>query len=158
MGKTVEDAMEALEIGISKLEEGIILKNPDSPYHPAGKTDDWIKLKPDYVDGMGDDLDLVMVGAYYGQGRRAGTFGSFLCAVLDDADTPVRSYISFCKFGGGFSMEEYPAVSLEGQGNWKKFDPDNRPSWLVLPVKKDWYYFLFFSCYSKSNLFLSESL
>jgi DNA ligase-4 len=137
IGRTVEDANLALENRLSNNEEGIIIKNPNSVYQPGGKSLDWIKIKPDYIEGMGDDFDLVMVGAYFGQGRKGGMFGSFLCAVLDDSANP-NTYISFCKFGSGFSFDEYPIVSLEKEGNWENFDPDRKPDWLMIPIKKDW--------------------
>ena len=52
--------------------EGVMFKPLNSTYVPGTRDDEWLKLKPDYVDGMGDELDLLMIGGYYGQGRRGG--------------------------------------------------------------------------------------
>lgn len=82
VGKTVEDAKEALEIRVSKLEEGIILKNPDSPYHPAGKTDDWIKVKPDYLDGMEMTLTWSWLALTMDKGEGKGLSAPFFVQFL----------------------------------------------------------------------------
>jgi DNA ligase-4 len=43
-------------------EEGIMIKSLDSVYKPNERKDKWIKLKPEYIDGVGDDLDLIIMG------------------------------------------------------------------------------------------------
>lgn len=65
---------EALGLG----HEGVMVKVLDSPYTPGVRGRLWVKVKP----GV-ETLDLVVVGAEWGEGRRAGTFGSFLLAVQD---------------------------------------------------------------------------
>lgn len=52
------------------------------------------QLKKDYLDTIGDTVDVVIIGAYYGSGKRAGTYGSYLCAVYNpDRD----EYQTLCK-------------------------------------------------------------
>ncbi len=53
--------------------EGVMLKLPGSHYTPGVRGKDWIKIKPEV-----DTLDLVVIGADWGEGKRAGLFGSFL--------------------------------------------------------------------------------
>ena len=65
---------EALDLG----HEGMMVKVLDSPYTPGVRGRLWVKVKP----GV-ETLDLVVVGAEWGEGRRAGMFGSFLLAVQD---------------------------------------------------------------------------
>ncbi|EMA60320.1 ATP-dependent DNA ligase LigA [Halorubrum kocurii] len=56
--------------------EGVMLKNPESAYTPGDRGRDWLKRKPDV-----ETLDAVVVGAEWGEGRRAELFGTFLLAV-----------------------------------------------------------------------------
>jgi len=52
-----------LNEAIDRREEGIIVKNPLSTYAPNKRKDSgWFKVKPEYVDGVVDDLDLVVIG------------------------------------------------------------------------------------------------
>lgn len=71
-----------------------------STYEPNKRSQKWLKLKKDYLDGMGDTLDLVVCGAWLGKGKRTGTFGSYLVAVYNE-DT--EDYETVAQLGTGFS-------------------------------------------------------
>lgn len=43
-------------------QEGIVIKNPLCTYSPGQRNKDWIKVKPDYVDSLGDDVDVLIIG------------------------------------------------------------------------------------------------
>ncbi|KAI8989545.1 ATP dependent DNA ligase domain-containing protein [Pilobolus umbonatus] len=81
---TEEEVYTELNYIIEKRMEGLILKNPLSPYRLASKDRAWIKLKPDYMDSLIDTSDLLVVGAKYGEGRRGSKLARLLCAVRDD--------------------------------------------------------------------------
>lgn len=59
--------------------EGVMLKLLSSRYTPGMRGKDWVKIKPEV-----DTLDLVVVGAEWGEGKRAHVYGSFLVAARQD--------------------------------------------------------------------------
>lgn len=59
--------------------EGIMFKSLSSPYKPGGRIGHMVKFKP-----IMETLDLVIVGAERGEGKRAGWFSSFLVACQSD--------------------------------------------------------------------------
>lgn len=95
----VEDSLEnAINSGC----EGIMLKQLDSPYRAGARASNWLKLKREYRNELGDSLDLVVVGAFYGRGRRTGRYGALLLSAYDDT---TDTYPSICKVGTGFTDE-----------------------------------------------------
>eukprot|EP00043_Microstomoeca_roanoka_P017893 m.188366 g.188366 ORF g.188366 m.188366 type:complete len:281 (+) comp16723_c0_seq5:65-907(+) len=63
-----------------------------------------LQVKKDYVDGLSDSLDLVVIGAWWGNGRKAGWFSPFLLACYDEE---TETYQSVCKVMSGFTDEFY---------------------------------------------------
>lgn len=83
--------------------EGLMLKDISSTYRAGARGFSWIKLKRDYQGELGDTLDLVVVGAFYGRGRRAGAYGTLLTAVYDpDSD----SFYTVSKVGAGLTDQD----------------------------------------------------
>ena len=72
----------------------------DSGYRAGARGWQWIKLKRDYRTELSDTIDLVVVGAYWGAGRRRGTYGAVLLAAYDP-DTETYRTVGRC--GTGFS-------------------------------------------------------
>jgi DNA ligase-1 len=91
--KTYNDALAAGH-------EGIMIKVPSSPYSPGQRGKNWIKIKPEV-----DTLDLAVIGAEWGEGKRAHVFGSFLVACQDQG-----KLVPLSRVATGFSDEQLTEV------------------------------------------------
>ncbi len=106
------DALEAaFEQAVTDGCEGLVCKSvgPASVYQAGARGWQWIKLKRDYRTELSDTVDLVVVGAFYGRGRRAGVYGALLLAAYDPDEEVFRTVT---KCGTGFSdaeLAELPA-------------------------------------------------
>jgi DNA ligase-1 len=80
--------------------EGIMIKNPNSQYRAGAREWAWMKLKKEYSGEVTDSVDLVIVGALHGKGRRVGKYGALLLATYD-AERDV--FCTICKVGTGFT-------------------------------------------------------
>lgn len=97
-----EEAEKFFERAIERGCEGLVAKALDSVYEAGSRGYKWIKLKRDYEAEMSDTVDLVVIGAFAGRGRRAGTYGALLCAAYDKG---TDSFPTVCKLGTGFDDE-----------------------------------------------------
>ncbi|XP_074284712.1 DNA ligase 6 isoform X2 [Silene latifolia] len=86
--------------------EGIMVKSldVDAAYIASKRADTWLKVKRDYLDGLGDSFDLVPIGAWHGNGRKAGWYSPFLVACYNP-DT--EEFESVCRVMSGFSDSFY---------------------------------------------------
>ncbi|KAJ9604465.1 DNA ligase (ATP) [Cladophialophora chaetospira] len=77
----VEEVEDLLRRVVEEASEGLVLKNPRSMYRLDDRSGDWQKVKPEYMEGYGEELDCVIIGGYYGSGKRGGSLSSFLCGL-----------------------------------------------------------------------------
>ncbi|HTY15224.1 MAG TPA: ATP-dependent DNA ligase [Methanoregulaceae archaeon] len=116
IGQVEQFYQEALDNG----HEGIMIKVATSPYTPGVRGKNWIKIKPEV-----DTLDLGVVGAEWGEGKRAHYFGSFLLACQDNGELILLS-----KVATGFSDEQLAEVYsllkdsvISSSGKEVRFEP-----------------------------------
>ncbi|EGC36387.1 hypothetical protein DICPUDRAFT_97591 [Dictyostelium purpureum] len=139
---TVQEVLGQLDAAIMNREEGLMLKDLNSFYVPAERKEKWIKIKPEYLDGMGDDFDLVIIGGYYGSGinRRGGTISHFMLGVAYCPDDVVDEeslqekvvFYSFCKVGSGYTDEQLKILQKELDPHWSPFNTNKPPSCIQL--------------------------
>jgi len=100
--KNKDDISDIIENSINSGCEGLMLKVLTAPYRAGSRGSNWLKLKREYQNELGDSLDLVVIGAFFGRGRRTGKYGTLLLATYN-SDSDI--FPSICKVGTGFSDE-----------------------------------------------------
>lgn len=100
--RTDIEVEDILENAINSGCEGLMLKQLDGSYKAGARGSNWLKLKREYRNELGDSLDLVVVGAFYGKGRRTGRYGALLLSAYDEK---TDTFPSICKVGTGFTDE-----------------------------------------------------
>jgi len=89
--------------------EGVVCKSisEDAVYQAGARGWLWIKYKRDYKSEMTDAVDLVIVGAFHGRGKRAGTYGALLLAAYDSEED---EFETVTKCGTGFTDEDLAKI------------------------------------------------
>jgi len=93
-----EEIREFVDYAIRIGHEGLLAKELNSPYRAGRREFLWLKIKP-----VLETLDLVVVGALYGKGKRAGVFGSYILAARDPE---TGRYKTVTKCGTGYTDED----------------------------------------------------
>jgi len=100
--KNENEIEDFLENSINAGCEGLMLKTPSAPYRAGSRGSNWLKLKREYRNELGDSFDLIVIGAYFGRGRRTGLYGTLLLATYNPEKD---NFPSICKVGTGFTDE-----------------------------------------------------
>ncbi|XP_027904082.1 DNA ligase 4 isoform X2 [Vigna unguiculata] len=114
---------------IENRDEGIVLKDRSSKWEPSDRSGKWLKLKPEYIQA-GSDLDVLIIGGYYGSGRRGGQVAQFLVGLAErpSPNAQPKRFISFCRVGTGLSDEELDVVVTKLKPYFRKYEyPKKRP-------------------------------
>jgi DNA ligase-1 len=119
--KDLKLAEEFYKESLNASQEGLMVKDMDAKYHPGRRVSGgWLKVKP-----IMETLDLAIIGATWGTGKRAGYLGSFILG-CKDADSD--KYLNCGMLGSGFKEKEQEnsgqkagAASREGGKAWVTF-------------------------------------
>ncbi|WP_269848754.1 ATP-dependent DNA ligase [Methanosarcina horonobensis] len=108
--ENIEEIEDFFNETVEKGLEGIVVKSMSSKsVYEAGKRSwFWFKWKQEYSEGMRETFDLVVVGSYYGRGRRKGSFGALLCAVLNEEE---QRFETLTKVGTGFTEADAEEIN-----------------------------------------------
>ena len=147
-----ESVVKYFEDSINRQCEGIVVKQCDSNYVPGDRKGSWVKVKPEYMEGASDTLDVVIVGGYYADGARRTGISHFLVAVADPnggfevtdtqeaaAASPPRDgrtrfpkqWRVLCKVGSGYNKEELLEIQERLKPFWKKYVKLCLPCYMV---------------------------
>jgi DNA ligase-1 len=98
---------------ISEGLEGILAKRLDGVYQAGARGWNWIKLKRSYQSKLNDTVDCVVMGYYYGRGKRtAFGIGAFLIGVYDEKED---KFVTIAKVGTGLMDVEWKELAKRGQ-------------------------------------------
>jgi DNA ligase-1 len=130
--ESVEEATAFFEQAISDGCEGVMAKSlaKGSTYRAGARGYWWIKYKREYTHALADSIDGVVVGGFFGRGRRAGTYGALLMAVYDPKQD---RFESFCKVGSGFD----DAALAELPKRLKRSESSERPPGIETGLEPD---------------------
>ncbi|GFV88356.1 DNA ligase 4 [Trichonephila clavipes] len=135
IASTNAEVTEELNKAIDNRLEGIVVKNPSSIYKPnTRKGGGWLKVKPEYIENLMDELDLLIIGGYYGEGRRSTVISHFLLGVAspEQIDGAPKCFYSFSKVGSGYTLKELYELSGKLGDHWQPFDPKKSPKCLAI--------------------------
>ncbi|KAG8430044.1 hypothetical protein GDO86_018598 [Hymenochirus boettgeri] len=133
-----KNVVDALNEAIDNREEGIMVKDPLSIYKPDKRGEGWLKIKPEYVNGLMDELDVIIVGGYWGKGSRGGMMSHFLCAVAEASSPGDKPSVfhSLCRVGSGYTMKELYDLGLKLAPHWKTYRKRDPPVNILCGIEK----------------------
>lgn len=125
--KRKEDLRDMINRVLKQGLEGLVLKDVNSVYEPGKRH--WLKVKKDYLnDGaMADTADLVVLGAWYGTGKKGGMMSVFLMGCYD---ARIKKWCTVTKVHTGH--DDATLARLQTELDMVKISQDSErvPAWL----------------------------
>lgn len=117
-----EDIIRALNNSMDNKEEGIVFKDPDSTYIPNSRNGGWWKMKLEYFSGVMSDLDVIIMGGFFGKNNK---IDGFIIGVSVPIDSTRKKFLSFAKVTTGLSFDEWETIRKRLDPHWIKTFGDN---------------------------------
>jgi len=129
---SIDEIMAQFNLALQRAEEGIVIKRTDSIYKPDKRCPDWVKMKCDYIDTIVDTLDLIIIGGYYGEGKR--TVSTFTQSIPNSINNIPNSINNI----SNNIMNDFYSDSVTTflMGIAKKIDYKNPSKSLIIPIVK----------------------
>jgi len=104
MVNSTEELLDFFRKARAEGNEGIMAKSiqDDAIYQAGNRGFLWLKLKSLEGGKLKDSVDVVIVGAFYGKGRRTGVLGTYIGAVYDPN---TDKFVAFTRFFSGLTDE-----------------------------------------------------
>lgn len=101
---STEELVEFFDKARAEGTEGIMAKSirDDSVYQAGNRGFLWLKLKSLAGGKLKDSVDVVIIGAFFGKGRRTGVLGTYIGAVYDPE---MDKFVAFTRFFSGLTDE-----------------------------------------------------
>ncbi|HVH62203.1 MAG TPA: ATP-dependent DNA ligase, partial [Candidatus Dormibacteraeota bacterium] len=128
---SVEVLTKTLLDNIDRGLEGVVVKRPDSPYQAGARNFNWVKLKRHTSGELNDTVDLVLLGYYFGRGKRAEFGAGALLAGVYDADKD--RFVTITNLGTGLSDAEWREIHQRADA----LQVDQRPARVESIIKPD---------------------
>ena len=128
---SVEVLTKTLLDNISRGLEGVVVKRPDSPYQAGARNFNWVKLKRHTSGELNDTVDLVLLGYYFGKGKRAEFGVGALLAGVYDAEKD--RFVTITNLGTGLSDAEWREIHQRADA----LQVDQRPARVESIIKPD---------------------
>src|SRR5207249_7807327 len=93
--------------------EGVVVKRPESKYQAGARNFNWVKLKRHTSGELNDTVDLVLLGHYFGKGKRAGFGVGALLGGVYDAEND--RFATITKLGIGLSDAEWRQIHVRAE-------------------------------------------
>ena len=126
---SIDEIMAQFNLALQRAEEGIVIKRSDSIYKPDKRCPDWVKMKCDYIDTIVDTLDLIIIGGYYGEGKR--TVNNTFSQSIPNSINNMNNILS--NSNNDFYSD---SVTTFLMGIVKELDEKNPSKSIILPIVK----------------------
>ncbi|KAI5951697.1 LIG4 [Candida jiufengensis] len=123
IGSGSADIERAVREVVQSRGEGLVLKHLQSKYFiDSYRNADWIKVKPEYLEELGENLDLVVIG------KTPGAKNAYMMGLRNNED---GSYYSFCTSGNGFKHSDFSTIERLTNGKWVELAKQRPPESLI---------------------------